>query len=69
MDTLSRERGYAMCALIREQNRRRPISFSALWCRRCTTFTGGDPEKRCGKTYECPQVIERFKREARQETR
>jgi hypothetical protein len=61
MDAPEKEQGLALCEIIREENRKRPISVSALWCWGCTTFTGGDPEKRCGATYACPQVLERFK--------
>jgi hypothetical protein len=63
METPSKELGYALCETIRAENRRRPLSFSALWCWGCTTFTEGDPDKRCGATYACPQVLERHKRD------
>jgi hypothetical protein len=62
MNEPSKELGYALCEKILAENRKWPISFSALWCWGCMTFTGGDLEKRCGATYACPQVLERFKR-------
>ena len=62
MNAPSKELGYAMCDAIRTQNRKWPLSFSALWCWGCTTFTGGEKEKRCGETYACPQVLKRQER-------
>jgi heterodisulfide reductase subunit C len=62
MDQTNKEQGYAMCEAIRAENRRRPLNVSAWWCWGCTTFTGGDPAKRCGETYACPQVLKRLER-------
>ncbi|MBN1438649.1 MAG: hypothetical protein JW929_04490 [Anaerolineales bacterium] len=63
MNQPTKEQGYALCEAIRRENRRRPLSVSAMWCWGCTAFTGGDPEKRCGATYACPQVLKRFGRD------
>jgi hypothetical protein len=60
MNQPTKEQGYAICEAIRAENRRWPLRFSAWWCWGCTTFTDGTPEKRCGETYACPQVLERF---------
>ncbi len=62
MEQPTKDQGYAICEAIRAGNRGRPVSISYWWCWGCTTFTGGDKEKRCGETYACPQVLERFKR-------
>jgi len=58
---IPKEVGYRICDEIRQENRRKPFRvMSGLWCWGCMTFTGGDPEKRCGATVACPQVIKRF---------
>ena len=57
---LPKEIAYRICDEIRAENRRKPYTIvSPLWCWGCMTFTGGDPQKRCGATVSCPQVIKR----------
>lgn len=58
---IPQEIAYRICDEIRAENRRKPYKIvSSLWCWGCTTFTGGDPQKRCGATVSCPQVVKRY---------
>ncbi|MBS1251028.1 MAG: hypothetical protein MAG451_00057 [Anaerolineales bacterium] len=57
-----------LCAEIREENRRRWYTpsalFSRLWCWGCRTFTKGNREQMCGSVVACPQVVARYRRPA-----
>jgi hypothetical protein len=55
-----------LCADIRAENRRRPLSIAAGQCWGCVKFSKGDKAKMCGGIVGCNLVVARYARESRQ---
>ncbi len=68
MNPISKTQALAICEQVQAKNRGKWLTYQAWWCWGCTTFTKGDPEKRCfanssqGDNRGCLQVNEQFDR-------
>jgi hypothetical protein len=47
VDAIPKEVAYRLCEEIRAENRRKRVSFGAMQCWGCVTFTAGNPDKMC----------------------
>jgi len=66
MNNLPKDQALALCEQLRAENRGKWYTYQTWWCWGCTTFTKGDPAKRCfanaAGNRGCLQVNERFDR-------
>jgi hypothetical protein len=66
MDPISFEQALSACEQVQVENRGKWLTYQTWWCWGCTTFTKGDPSKRCfANSLEnrgCLQVNERLEK-------
>ncbi len=64
MNSIESGQALAVCEQVRAMNRGKWFTYQTWWCWGCTTFTKGDPAKRCFASTPdnrgCLQVNQRF---------
>jgi hypothetical protein len=66
MPSMTYQQALDLCEEIRQENRKKWFTFNGMWCWGCSTFTKGDPTKRCFASQPdhcgCAQVNRRYDR-------